>query len=132
VREIGRLNRLLIEGFKNKSNNKSLIMNNRRYLLLIMMTVLTFCGAQAQRRISGNVTDGTDSLYYATVMEIDRKNRIVSHTSTDMDGNFSMTIKNPKNYLKVEYVGYIPYKEKIRKKTRFNIKLKERGWIRCY
>ena len=111
-------------------------MNNRRYLLLIMLTVLTFCGAQAQRLISGNVMDDTDTLeyamYYAIVMEIDRKNRIVSHTTTDMNGNFSMTIKNPKNHLKVTYVGYIPYEVKIGKKTRFNIKLKERGWIRCY
>lgn len=111
-------------------------MNNRRYLLLIMLTVLTFCGAQAQQLISGNVTDDTDTLeyamYYAIVMEIDRKNRIVSHTTTDMNGNFSMTIKNPKNHLKVTYVGYIPYEVKIGKKTRFNIKLKERKPIVCY
>ena len=112
-------------------------MNNRRYLLLIMLTVLTFFGAQAQRRISGNVTECTDKdtlypSYMASVEEIDRKNRIVSHTTTDMDGNFSMTIKNPKNHLKVTYVGYIPYEVKIGKKTRFNIKLKERKPIVCY
>ena len=111
-------------------------MNSRRYLLLIMLTVLTFCGAQAQQLISGNVTDDTDTLeypmYYAIVMEIDRKNRIVSHTTTDMNGNFSMTIKNPKNHLKVTYVGYIPYEVKIGKKTRFNTRLKERKPIVCY
>ena len=80
--------------------------------------------------------DDTDTLeyamYYAIVMEIDRKNHIVSHTTTDMNGNFSMTIKNPKNHLKVTCVGYEPYKVKIGKKTKFNIKLKERKKIVCY
>lgn len=105
-------------------------MNNRRFLLLIMLTVLTFCGAQAQQRISGNVSDDIDALMMVNVVERDANNRIISHAQTDMNGNFSMTIKNPKNYLEVTYVGYEPYKVQIGSQTKFNIKLKERNTIK--
>ena len=92
-------------------------MNKRRYLLLIMLAVLTFVGASAQHRISGNVSDDIDVLMMVNVVERDANNRIVSHAQTDMNGNFSMTIQNTKNFLEVTYVGYEPYKVQIGSQT---------------
>ena len=44
----------------------------------------------------------------ANVVEIDNANRIVSSTTTDMNGNFSFKIKSPKNKLRFSFVGCKP------------------------
>lgn len=59
----------------------------------------------------------------ANVTERDGNNRIVSHTQTDMMGNFSMEIKNPKNKLVVSYVGSKDKILPIGNTTTFAIKL---------
>ena len=55
--------------------------------------------------ISGKVEDAMGPVMMANVVERDANNRIVSATQTDMMGNFSMQIKNPKNKLVISYVG---------------------------
>ena len=95
-----------------------------------MLTMLTFVGASAQHRISVNVSDDIDVLMMVNVVERDANNRIVSHAQTDMNGNFSMTIQNTRNFLEVTYVGYEPYKVQIGSQTKFNIKMKERNTIK--
>ncbi len=93
------------------------------------MLTTSVCGMFAQQRISGTVSDDIDVLMMVNVVERDANNRIVSHSQTDMNGNFSMTVKSGKNYLEVTYVGYEPYKVQIGSQTKFNIKLKERNTI---
>lgn len=60
----------------------------------------------------------------ANVVELDGSNRIVSATTTDVNGNFSMTIKNPNNRLKVSYIGYATQTMKIGTTTRFNVNMR--------
>ena len=56
----------------------------------------------AQNRVvSGTVSDDMGPIMLANVVEKDPNNRIVSATQTDMMGNFSMEVKNPKNKLEV-------------------------------
>ena len=55
--------------------------------------------------ISGTVEDAMGPIMMANVVERDANNRIVNATQTDMMGNFSMEIKNPKNKLVISYVG---------------------------
>ena len=43
----------------------------------------------------------------ANVIEIDANNRIQASTTTDMNGNFTLAIKNPNNTLKVYFFGLI-------------------------
>lgn len=78
-------------------------------LLSLMLTALLFVlslAAQAQEvRISGNVQDDFGEVALANVVERDNNNRIISHTTTDMMGNFAMTIKSTKNKLVISYVG---------------------------
>ena len=72
--------------------------------------------------ISGTVSDDIEPLMMANVVEVDEANRIVAHSVTDINGNFSFRIVDPKHKLKISYVGYktqiIPIKG-----TRYNIRL---------
>ena len=82
----------------------------RRCALLLAMQMSLTCGtALAQTAgdvVSGTVSDAIGPIMMANVIEIDRSNRIVSSTQTDMNGNFSFKIKDPKNKLKFSFVGY--------------------------
>lgn len=61
----------------------------------------------------------------ANVVERDANKRIINAVQTDMMGNFSMEIKNPKNQLVVSYVGSKTYSVTIGDKTTFAIKLED-------
>ena len=73
--------------------------------------------------VSGTVSDDIEPLMMVNVVEVDAAGRIVAHTVTDINGNFSFRIVNPKNRIKVSYVGYKTELVPI-KGTRYNIKLK--------
>ena len=73
-------------------------MNKITKLLLLWVVALMAIPANAQqRRISGTVADDIDVIIGANVVELDKNNRIVSQTITDMNGNFTMNIKDPNN-----------------------------------
>ena len=80
-------------------------MSKSRILLTLLFTVITQAMMAQGKVISGTVEDSMGPVMLANVTERDGNNRIVSHTQTDMMGNFSMEIKNPKNKLVVSYVG---------------------------
>ncbi len=60
---------------------------------------------QAGQIISGTVSDAMGPIMMANVVEIDASNRIVSSTQTDINGNFSFKIKDPKHKLRFSFVG---------------------------
>lgn len=75
-------------------------------LLLTMLLCMLSTAMKAQDiRISGTVTDDMGEVAMANVVERDANNRIISHTTTDMMGNFAMAIKSPKNKLVISFVG---------------------------
>ena len=78
-----------------------------------------------QRRISGTVSDDIDVVIGANVKEIDKNNRIVSQAITDMNGNFTMNIKNPNNTLEVTYMGYKKWSQKIGNRSVVPVKMQE-------
>ena len=80
-------------------------MSKSKIILTILFTVIAQTMWAQGRVISGNVEDAMGPVMMANVVERDGNNRIVSATQTDMMGNFSMEIKNPKNKLVVSYVG---------------------------
>ena len=69
------------------------------------MSINTFA-QKAGDIISGTVNDALGPVTMANVVEIDAANRIVSSTVTDINGNFSFKLKNPKNKLRISFVGY--------------------------
>ena len=86
-------------------------MNKIKYLLLFALC-LCFTSVAAQDRISGHVWNKTDGpVIMANVVEVDQNNRIVENTQTDVNGNFSMPVKNRKNRLEISYIGYAKYSQ---------------------
>lgn len=47
------------------------------------------------------------------ISEIDANNRLVSGTISNMDGEFALTIKNDRNRLRFQYMGFKPYDANI-------------------
>ena len=95
-------------------------------LLLLWAVVLMALPVSAQqRRISGTVSDDIDVVIGANVKEIDKNNRIVSQAITDMNGNFTMNIKNPNNTLEVTYMGYKKWSQKIGNRSVVPVKMQE-------
>ena len=76
--------------------------------------------------ISGVIEDSMGPVMAVNVIEVDATGRIVAHSITDMNGEFSFRLVNPKDRLKASYVGYetidLPFN-----KTYFEITMKEMG-----
>ena len=83
-----------------------------KHILLWVIALMALPASAQQRRISGTVSDDIDVIMGATVAEYSKDNRIVSQAITDMNGNFTMNIKDPNNTLKFHAIGY---KDKILK-----------------
>lgn len=83
----------------------------------------TVSAQKAGDRISGTIYDDDGPVGLVTVLEVDETNRNVNYQMADAQGNFEFQIKNPKNRLKFQYIGYETLVVPINK-TRFNIKLK--------
>ena len=98
-------------------------MSKIRFFIVALM-LFAAQGMMAQGvRISGTVTDEFGPVMMANVVERDGNDRIVNAATTDVSGNFSMSISNKKNRLSVSYVGVKTVYVAIGEKTRFNIKL---------
>ena len=96
-------------------------------LIILIFAFFNFCiiTLAQEVRISGVVNDAFGPVMMCNVVEIDGNNRNISYTQTDMNGNFSMTVKNAKNKLKISYVGYKTQILPIGTKTRFVITMKD-------
>ena len=70
-----------------------------RHIMLGAFVALPLMGfAQAPgTMISGTVSDDIEPLMMVNVVEVDEANRIVAHGVTDINGNFSFRIVNPKH-----------------------------------
>ena len=98
-------------------------------LLLFLATGSVF--AQDKILIRGNVVSSVDKepLIGASVVEMNRDNRIIAGTVTNLDGDFSLSISNVNNKLTVSYVGYKPKELAIGSNTNFRIALDEQGTL---
>lgn len=92
--------------------------------MFVAMPLAVFAQAPGTM-ISGTVSDEIEPLMMVNVVEIDAANRIVAHAVTDINGNFSFRIKDPKNRIKVSYVGYTTQIIPI-KGVRYNIRLENK------
>ena len=95
--------------------------------LIIVNCQLSIVNSWAQQAgdiISGTVTDEMGPVMMANVVEIDAAKRIVASAVTDMNGNFSFKLKNPKDKLRVTFVGYKTVLVPINK-TKFDIKMED-------
>ena len=100
-------------------------MSKYKFLLTILFAVIAQTMMAQGRVISGTVEDAMGPVMMANVVERDANNRIVNATQTDMMGNFSMKINNPKNKLVVSYVGSKTRTLTIGEQKTFNIRLED-------
>ncbi len=99
----------------------------RRFLKAIILTltlmVATTLRAQDITSVHGTVSDEFGGLMGATVCEIDGNGRIINSAVTDLNGNFTMKVKNPKDKIRFTYVGMAQQIMPINKTT-FNVRMK--------
>lgn len=104
-------------------------MNNIQTKRIIGIVLFALCfaiGTYAQHIITGKVTDAktNEEIIGASVTEIDATGRVVSGGTTNINGDFSINIKNPaKNKLTVSYIGYKKKSMAIGTQKSFQVKL---------
>lgn len=93
-------------------------------IILFALMTATVIGAQTQpiSSVHGSVSDDLGPLMGATVCEIDGNGRIIESTITDLNGNFTMRVRNPKDKIRFSYVGMKTVTEPINK-TNYQIVL---------
>ena len=104
-------------------------LKNILILSLLLLVCPTYVLAQ-EARISGTVSDAMGPIMMCNVVEVDANNRNISFAQTDLNGNFSMAVKNTKNKLKISYVGYKTVTLPIGDRTRFDITLQDATQIK--
>jgi len=105
-------------------------MNKIKFILTTIALFFFMNSAMAQQRISGRVWSDLDGpVMLANVVERDANNRIVEAAVTDMNGNFSMVVKNPKDHLVISYIGYKTVNIPIGNRTKFDIKMEDNTMI---
>ncbi len=105
----------------------------RRKNIIILTLLLLVCPLYVmaqEARISGTISDAMGPIMMCNVVEVDANNRNISFAQTDMNGNFSMAVKNTKNKLKISYVGYKTVTLAIGTRTRFDVTLQDATQIK--
>ena len=102
-------------------------MSKYKFLLTVLLAFVSQMMMAQGKVVSGTVEDAMGPIMMANVVERDGNNRIVNATQTDMMGNFSMEIKNPKNKLVFSYVGSKTKIVTIGNQSVFKIKLEDEG-----
>ena len=92
-------------------------------ILTLALLFAVVAGAQDITSVHGTVSDEMGGLMGATVCEIDGTGRIINSAVTDLNGNFTMKVKNSKDKIRFSYVGMSTQTLPINKTT-FNIHMK--------
>lgn len=98
-------------------------------MLLACFCIQASAQVKAGDIISGQVWDDFDPLMMCNVVEVDHNNRIVAHGTTDINGNFSFAIKNPKDKIRISYIGCQTVELPINKRAFGKIVLKSNNVI---
>lgn len=85
-------------------------MKKIKITIILIMALFSFIDGFAQGRtvVRGRVVDQADKspIIGATVVEMDKDGRVVSGTTSDMNGDFTYEVRNMSNLLKVSVIGY--------------------------
>ena len=92
----------------------------KHIIMVLALMFATTVSAQTISSVHGTVSDDMGPLMGATVCEIDATGRIIESAVTDLNGNFTMKIRNPKDKIRFSYVGTKTVTLPINKTT-FNV-----------
>lgn len=116
----------MVKSITLQNKTKAMIKIKQILLLALCCVAVSTAYAQKSARISGNVSsDSEGPLMMVNITERDNSDRIIEAAQTDMEGNFSMIVKNTSNRLEISYIGYKTQKLEIGSRTVFNIKMVE-------
>ena len=101
-------------------NNISSIVARLALVLVVALMDIGAMNAQNITSVHGVVSDDMGPLMGATVCEVDATGRIIESAVTDLNGNFTMKVRNTKNKIRFSYVGMKTVLLPINKST-FNI-----------
>ena len=73
-------------------------------IIVLALLVTTVVHAQNITSVHGTISDDMGPLMGATVCEIDGNGRIIESTVTDLNGNFTMKVKNQKDKIRFSFV----------------------------
>ena len=75
-------------------------------IVLVNLYIGFLFAQQPIKVITGIVEDEFGPLVSAYVVEINKDKRIISQTATDVNGKFTLAVKNPKdNKIQISYIG---------------------------
>ena len=95
----------------------------------LLLALLPLCAsAQEITSVHGTLTDEYGPLLGATVCEIDANGRIINSAVTDLNGNFTMKVKNTKDKIRFSYIGLTTVTMAINKTT-YNLRMKSENTI---
>lgn len=100
---------------------------HHNFILGMLILLLFPLHAFAQKTlVRGKVSDETGGLPSVTIMERDKDSRILSSTSSDLDGNFSLNMVDPKNNLLIfKYIGFKDKSVKVGSNTVLNVTMQD-------
>lgn len=102
-----------------------------KYVLLLAVLCCTQLLSAQDAAADNNIVRGTVSsqaegpLMQVNVTEVDASNRILSATVTDMNGEFSLKVKNTKNSLQFKFIGYKDVKMPIGDQRVFEVLMED-------
>jgi len=78
--------------------------------IILVLALCSFIGAYSQTKITirGRIIDKSDksTIIGANVIEYDKDNRVINGTITNVNGDFTLEMRNPSNKVKVSVIGY--------------------------
>lgn len=106
---------------------KKFILAAKSCIILLLVLLICTHTVQAQTRVvlKGKITEvsGNKPLGGASVTEVNENDRQVSGVTADDNGNFLLRISDPKNKLRVAFIGFETKTVDIGNKTTFNFSL---------
>jgi TonB-linked SusC/RagA family outer membrane protein len=77
----------------------------KRYIILLLAVICCSAISAQISSVHGTVSDEFGPLMGATVCEMDGTGRIIESSVTDLNGNFTMKVRNSKDKIRFSYVG---------------------------
>jgi hypothetical protein len=86
-------------------------------LLMTMALLLSVAVGMKAQQVSGKVMDAQGAVEGATVMEVDKRDRVLNQTTTDGNGLFLLPVQSNRNKVRVSKNGYKQITEPINGRT---------------
>ncbi|MBP1664240.1 MAG: SusC/RagA family TonB-linked outer membrane protein, partial [Bacteroidetes bacterium] len=114
-----------------KKANRFTVLTLSFFLTLAISSVCYGQSEAGDNIIQGTVTSVTDkeALIGASITEIDANNRVISGTTTDVNGHYVLKVRNPNGRITVAYIGFDKQILKISNRKTLDVELAEKDNI---